>query len=116
MSSTWYTLWNAEYRIVLMRNFEISPSNDSKRLNPGEDNQPSEEKVKKGECSCDSVMMECCTEESERLSLLVGPLESKRRTRDFQILGTWFKPWELDLGSLMCFDGQHKLRVITITR
>ncbi|KAM0055517.1 hypothetical protein Hdeb2414_s0006g00207101 [Helianthus debilis subsp. tardiflorus] len=66
---TGYTLWNAEYRIMLMRNFEISPSNDSKRLNPGEDNEPSEEKVEKSECLCDSVMMECCTEESERLSL-----------------------------------------------
>ncbi|KAK9065061.1 hypothetical protein SSX86_016444 [Deinandra increscens subsp. villosa] len=33
---TGYTLWNAEYRIMLMRNFEISHSNDSKRLNSEE--------------------------------------------------------------------------------
>lgn len=66
---TGYTLWNAEYRIMLMRNFEISPSNDSKTLNSGEDNEVSEEKVETSECLCDSVAMECCTEESERLNL-----------------------------------------------
>ncbi|KAD7478662.1 hypothetical protein E3N88_01798 [Mikania micrantha] len=66
---TGYTLWNAEYRIMLMRNFEISPSNDSKSLNSGEDNGCSEEKVEISECLCDSVMMDCCTEESERLNL-----------------------------------------------
>ena len=64
-----YTLWNAEYRIMLMRNFEISPSNDSKTLNSGEDNEVSEEKVETIECLCDSVAMECCTEEAERLNL-----------------------------------------------
>lgn len=66
---TGYTLWNAEYRIMLMRNFEISPSDDSKKLNSGEDNPVSEENVDKSECLCDSVVMECCTEESERLNL-----------------------------------------------
>ncbi|KAI3713193.1 hypothetical protein L1987_71766 [Smallanthus sonchifolius] len=65
---TGYTLWNAEYRIMLMRNFEVSPSDDLRRLNSGEDNEASEE-VEKSECLCDSVMMECCTEESERLNL-----------------------------------------------
>lgn len=52
-----------------MRNFEISPSNDSKKQNCGEDNEVSDEKVDKSECLCDSVVMECCTEESERLNL-----------------------------------------------
>ncbi|KAI3665917.1 hypothetical protein L6452_44552 [Arctium lappa] len=66
---TGYTLWNAEYRIMLMRNFEISPSSDSKTLNSGEDNEVSEEKVEISECLCDSVAMECCSEESERLNL-----------------------------------------------
>ncbi|KAK9052434.1 hypothetical protein SSX86_029063 [Deinandra increscens subsp. villosa] len=65
---TGYTLWNAEYRIMLMRNFEVSPSN-LKRMNSGEDNEGSEEKVVKSECSCDKVMIECCTEEFERLNL-----------------------------------------------
>ncbi|XP_071702316.1 uncharacterized protein [Rutidosis leptorrhynchoides] len=66
---TGYTLWNAEYRIMLMRNFEISSFNDSKRLNSGEDCDAVEENVDKSECLCDNVMMECCTEESERLNL-----------------------------------------------
>nr|GMC62130.1 Hop-interacting protein THI043 [Ipomoea batatas]GMC73469.1 Hop-interacting protein THI043 [Ipomoea batatas] len=35
---TGYTLWNAEYRISLMRNFEIS-SNSSKNLNSGDGNE-----------------------------------------------------------------------------
>lgn len=64
-----YTLWNAEYRIMLMRNLEISPSDDLKKRNSSEDNEASEEKVEKGECLCDSVAMECCTEESEKLDL-----------------------------------------------
>ncbi|KAI3507386.1 hypothetical protein L1887_22371 [Cichorium endivia] len=67
-----YTLWNAEYRIMLMRNFEIPSSNDSIRLNSDEDNEVSEDKVDKSECLCDSAMMECCTKESERLNLQSG--------------------------------------------
>ncbi|KAK1438863.1 hypothetical protein QVD17_04675 [Tagetes erecta] len=66
---TGYTLWNAEYRIMLMRNFEISPSNDLKKPNSGEDNEASEEEVEKSECLCDCVTMDCCTDESEKLSL-----------------------------------------------
>ncbi|KAF5755070.1 hypothetical protein HanXRQr2_Chr17g0798461 [Helianthus annuus] len=66
---TGYTLWNAEYRIMLMRNFEVISSNDVKRLNSGEDNEASEEKVEKSECSCDDVFVDCCTEEAERLNL-----------------------------------------------
>jgi len=67
---TGYTLWNAEYRIMLMRNFEISCFNDEKKLNSGgEDNEASDEKVDVSECLCDSVVMECCNEESERLNL-----------------------------------------------
>ncbi|XP_076896953.1 uncharacterized protein LOC143550129 [Bidens hawaiensis] len=62
---TGYTLWNAEYRIMLMRNFEVCSSNGSKGLNSGENDEVTEEKVDKSECSCDNVAIECCTEESE---------------------------------------------------
>ncbi|MFS8032039.1 hypothetical protein Hanom_Chr17g01552931 [Helianthus anomalus] len=54
---------------MLMRNFEVISSNDVKRLNSSEDNEASEEKVEKSECSCDDVFVDCCTEEAERLNL-----------------------------------------------
>ncbi|KAD3641077.1 hypothetical protein E3N88_30300 [Mikania micrantha] len=72
---TGYTLWNAEYRIMLMRNFDVSLCNDLKKLNSGENNEDSEEKVEKSEFSCDSVMMDFGIEESERFDVqsCLGP-------------------------------------------
>ncbi|KAM0033599.1 hypothetical protein Hdeb2414_s0016g00487971 [Helianthus debilis subsp. tardiflorus] len=58
---TGYTLWNAEYRVTLMRNFETS----SKRLNPCDCNIG----VTKDQSEEDNVEMEYCYEELERLNL-----------------------------------------------
>ncbi|MFS7970696.1 hypothetical protein Hanom_Chr09g00823961 [Helianthus anomalus] len=58
---TGYTLWNAEYRVTLMRNFETS----SKRLNPCDCNND----VTKDPSEEDNVEMEYCYEELERLNL-----------------------------------------------
>ncbi|KAJ0754474.1 hypothetical protein HanPI659440_Chr09g0347241 [Helianthus annuus] len=60
---TGYTLWNAEYRVTLMRNFETS----SKRLNPGNCNCNND--VTKDQSEEDNVEMEYCYEELERLNL-----------------------------------------------
>nr|GEU68652.1 hypothetical protein [Tanacetum cinerariifolium] len=67
---TGYTLWNAEYRIMLMRNFEISPSDVEKKVNCGEEGEVLEGKDEGSECLCDGLMVECCSsEESERLNM-----------------------------------------------
>ncbi|KAM7506672.1 hypothetical protein LguiA_017125 [Lonicera macranthoides] len=64
---TGYTLWNAEYRISLMRNFDIS-LDTSKRLNfVEEDGVSTKHDESEGECS--EVGVDCGDEDVERTNL-----------------------------------------------
>ncbi|KAK3013870.1 hypothetical protein RJ639_009267 [Escallonia herrerae] len=61
-----YTLWNVEYRLSLMRNFDISP-NASKRLNFPEEDEASEAKHEGGEGG--KVRIDGCAKDDERMNI-----------------------------------------------
>uniref|UniRef100_A0A5B7ATM8 Seed maturation-like protein n=1 Tax=Davidia involucrata TaxID=16924 RepID=A0A5B7ATM8_DAVIN len=65
---TGYTLWNAEYRISLMRNFNISPDS-SKRSNVLGENEVLEVKLEESEGGGDEVGVSWCVEDVERMNL-----------------------------------------------
>ncbi|XP_076897748.1 uncharacterized protein LOC143551125 [Bidens hawaiensis] len=70
---TGYTLWNAEYRVMLMRSFESSPLNKPKRFNSGDYNDAAKDQCEDKEKVCQhSVEMEYFSEELERLNLQSG--------------------------------------------
>lgn len=62
-----YTLWNAEYRISLMRNFDLSPDT-SKSLNFSEEDGVST-KHDESEGGCSEVGVDCGAEDVERTNL-----------------------------------------------
>ncbi|KAK3002313.1 hypothetical protein RJ639_021438 [Escallonia herrerae] len=65
LPSDQYTLWNVEYRLSLMRNFDISP-NASKRLNFPEEDEASEAKHEGGEVG--KVGIDGCAKDDERMN------------------------------------------------
>ncbi|KVH92746.1 Protein of unknown function DUF760 [Cynara cardunculus var. scolymus] len=66
---TGYTLWNAEYRILLMTNFETSSVDIRKRLNSGYCDDDEADQIKESEGLCDDgVGMENQSEELERFN------------------------------------------------
>ncbi|KAA8530287.1 hypothetical protein F0562_004996 [Nyssa sinensis] len=65
---TGYTLWNAEYRMSLMRNFNISPDS-SKRSNVLGENEVSDVKLEECEGGGDQVGVGWCVEDVERMNL-----------------------------------------------
>ncbi|XP_076894720.1 uncharacterized protein LOC143547099 [Bidens hawaiensis] len=70
---TGYTLWNAEYRVMLMRSFESSSMKVSKRFNSGDCGDAGKDQCEDKEKVCDqSVEMEYFSEELERLNLQSG--------------------------------------------
>lgn len=67
---TGYTLWNAEYRLMLMRNFETSPVDMRKRLNSGDFNEAVDHQNEEYEEVYDnSVEMDYCSEDLEGFNL-----------------------------------------------
>ncbi|KAK9067258.1 hypothetical protein SSX86_014584 [Deinandra increscens subsp. villosa] len=67
---TGYTLWNAEYRITLMKNFETSQMNSPTRSNSGDCNDAlMDQNEEEGKLCDNDVEMEHCVEQFERLNL-----------------------------------------------
>ncbi|CAL5325767.1 unnamed protein product [Camellia sinensis] len=74
---TGYTLWNAEYRISLMRNFGMSTSNWKRSGFPGE-SEISEVKREESEGGAGQVDVDCCVEDLESVNLpSLGDLSPK---------------------------------------
>ncbi|XP_059640255.1 uncharacterized protein LOC132282552 [Cornus florida] len=65
---TGYTLWNAEYRISLMRNFDMSPDN-SEKSDLSEENDVLEVKLEECEGGGGNIGPDGCFEDVERMNL-----------------------------------------------
>lgn len=68
---TGYTLWNAEYRILLMKNFETSAIDIPNRLNSNDRDDDIEDRIEENAGVCDDsvIGMENRSEELERFNL-----------------------------------------------